>query len=332
MKQTKVYLREEKKYVDVNITDDQKPIIRGDIIKKWQSIINIIAEIINVQAGLIMRITESHMEVFCASETEGNPYPHDGKDSLGHGLYCETVIGKDSGLEIENALEDEKWKDNPDVSLNMISYLGFPIKWPNNEVFGTICVLDNKEHQFSSKYRELLIELKKAIELDLELLIYEDKLLYLSEMDMLTEIYNRRKTESLIKNEFARVKRNHMLFSVVLFDLNSFKTINDTYGHDKGDMVLNAFAKAVQERIRSTDIIGRWGGDEFVMLCPDTKSEDVRKLIEQIKIDACPKVKKIAKEVSVSYGVSTYEEADTHYNQVIKRADIDMYQMKNMKK
>lgn len=332
MKEAKVYLREENKYVPVRITGDDKPELTHAIIEKWQSIITLTADIINVPAGLIMRITEGDMEVFCKSETENNPYLSNGKDQLGHGLYCETVIGRDSMLEVHNALEDEKWKDNPDVALNMISYLGVPIKWPDNEFFGTICVLDSQTNKFSEKYKQLLLEFKRAIELDLELMTNKEKLLYLSEMDMLTKTYNRHRTELLIENEFNRVERNKSTFSICMFDLDQFKYVNDTYGHDIGDEMLRVFAQAVKSRIRSTDMFGRWGGDEFILICPDTDEDGIVNLMDNNKESVIKEIRKIAAEVGVSFGIGTYKTNDSDYNQLIKRADEAMYHMKKIKK
>lgn len=168
MKSAKVYLREEDKSVAVNITGIDKPPLGEEIINKWQRIIDTTAKIFDIPAGLIMKISEDHMEVFLKSNTENNPYSPNGSDSLGHGLYCETAIGRNAMLEVPDSSNDKHWENNPDVALNMISYLGFPIKWPDGETFGTICVLDSKKREHSSEYQDLLFEFKSLLESDLE--------------------------------------------------------------------------------------------------------------------------------------------------------------------
>ncbi len=116
------------------------------IIQKWQIIVDTMAEIINVPAGLIMRIIETDIEVFASSQSEGNPYSVGDKEHLiGSGLYCEHVINTKRRLLVPDARMDDKWKNNPDIKLDMISYLGFPIMLPDGTAFGTICVLDKKE-------------------------------------------------------------------------------------------------------------------------------------------------------------------------------------------
>ena len=151
--------------------------ISEDTINKWQSIVDIVAELIGIPAALIMRLVESDIEVFISSQSDGNPYhPGDHEHFTGSGLYCETVINSNDKLLIPNALTDDKWKNNPDIKLNMISYLGFPILLPDGKPFGTICVLDNKENAYSEIYENLIKNFREIIQSQLEL-IYMNNIL-----------------------------------------------------------------------------------------------------------------------------------------------------------
>lgn len=164
---------------------------------KWQSIVDIMAEMLDISAALIMRLVESDIEVFVSSRSESNPYnPGDAEHFIGSGLYCEAVINKNDKLLIPNALTDEKWKNNPDIKLNMISYLGYPIILPNGQSFGTICVLDNKENSYSETCEKLIVNFRDIIQDHLELL-YMNSILgeknksltdYLDEIKMLRDI------------------------------------------------------------------------------------------------------------------------------------------------
>lgn len=141
------------------------------ILEKWQGIVDLVAELVGVPAGLVMRIAQEEIEVFVSSRTAGNPYkPGDKERLFGSGLYCERVIKTKNSLLVPNALLDNNWKNNPDIKLNMISYLGFPILLPDGTPFGTICVLDNKENSYSKTYERLLINLRDTIQGHLELL------------------------------------------------------------------------------------------------------------------------------------------------------------------
>ena len=173
---TQVFLRGENVFKEVAITSKIKPELSDEFLNKWQKIVDLLSEMLDVPAALIMRINKDNMEVLLKNENADNPYNIGDKESLNEGLYCETVIGKDKELLVENAIENEKWKDNPDVKLNMISYYGLPIKWPDREMFGTICVLDKKTKKFNKNQKELLARFKDVIEDDLELIISKKEL------------------------------------------------------------------------------------------------------------------------------------------------------------
>ena len=148
-----ISVRETKESKTVKISSDSKPIIDSLIIEKWQSLIDILAKIVNVPTGLIMRLKESTIEVLLKSNTEGNPYETGEEAKLIYGLYCETVIGTQKELLVPNATKSPVWKNNnPDVDINMISYLGVPLNWPDGECFGTVCLLDIKENIYTSSF------------------------------------------------------------------------------------------------------------------------------------------------------------------------------------
>jgi signal transduction histidine kinase len=172
-----ISIRETGQKKQVKISSESKPEIDPSIIDKWQSLIDVAAKIAKVPAGLIMKLNEDTIEVFIRSRTKGNPYKAGEEAKLDYGLYCETVIGTQKKLLVPDATKSPVWKDNnPDVDLNIISYLGFPINWPDGEVFGTVCLLDNKENQYSQDYIDFLNQVKLHIETDLQLLISKQEL------------------------------------------------------------------------------------------------------------------------------------------------------------
>jgi len=139
--------------------------LTGAQLGKWQNVVDMMAELLGVPAGLIMRCQGDDIEVLVASASPGNPYHPGEKEYLsGSGLYCETVIKTRRMLMVPNALQDEKWRQNPDIKLGMISYLGYPICLPHGKVFGTICVLDIKENAYSEIHKKLLFQFKELIE------------------------------------------------------------------------------------------------------------------------------------------------------------------------
>jgi len=176
-KKSRITIRETKETKNVSINADVKPEIFTAITEKWQSLLDTIAKIVDVPSGLIMRLNEDTIEVFLKSQTNGNPYHEGEKADLNYGLYCETVIGTQKELLVPDATKSSVWrKNNPDVDINMISYLGYPINWPDGKVFGTVCLLDNKENNYNDNFKKLLHLTKKHIESDLQLIVSKLKL------------------------------------------------------------------------------------------------------------------------------------------------------------
>src|SRR6266403_492994 len=138
-----------------------------EIVGKWQEIVDLLAEIMHVPSALVMKVKPPNITVFLSSESKGNPYERDDVSSLNTGLYCETVMKTRQPLHVPDALLEEEWKSNPDIKLGMISYLGFPIAWPDGHIFGTICVLDNKRNEYSEPYRKLLLQFREVLQADL---------------------------------------------------------------------------------------------------------------------------------------------------------------------
>lgn len=125
------------------------------------------SEAVGVPAGLIMKVHSKEIEVFVSSDTKDNPYKKGERARLKTGLYCETVMAQRGQLLVPDACKDPNWDHNPDIKLNMVSYLGLPLVWPDGEIFGTICVLDNKKNSYSVVYQKLIAQFREAIEADL---------------------------------------------------------------------------------------------------------------------------------------------------------------------
>src|SRR6201989_1845767 len=136
--------------------------------QKWQEFVNLLAEIMHVPSASIMRADPPHIKVFVSSASKGNPCEPGALDT---GPYCATVMTTGQPLLVADALENEAWKANPHVRLGMISYLGFPISWPDGRLFGTICVRDNKRNKYSEPYLKLLLHFRDMLQADLKSLV-----------------------------------------------------------------------------------------------------------------------------------------------------------------
>ncbi|MFT5660027.1 MAG: diguanylate cyclase (GGDEF)-like protein [Sulfurimonas sp.] len=149
----------------------------------------------------------------------------------------------------------------------------------------------------------------------------------LSIRDKLTNLYNRVKTDESIKYEIKRSIRYKFNLSLILIDIDFFKLVNDNYGHLTGDAVLVQTAKLLKENVRDSDIVGRWGGEEFIIICPNSEkasakilADKLRKLIENFDFD-------VVKHKTASFGLTQFNNNDT-LETLIDRADKALYKAK----
>jgi diguanylate cyclase (GGDEF)-like protein len=147
--------------------------------------------------------------------------------------------------------------------------------------------------------------------------------------DGLTGLLNRRSMEELLRNELARASRHKTCFSLVFVDVDNFKLINDSYGHHVGDEILQSFGQFLKAQIRGEDVAGRWGGEEFVMLMPQTNNEGVerfaRRLLDSVHRHEFPG------NISLTFsaGVSEFPRDGTTIEGLVKVADERMYYAKH---
>jgi DNA-binding NarL/FixJ family response regulator len=147
-----------------------KPEITPTTLAKWQRVVDLIAELANVPATLIMNKLGKKHSVYVTSDTENNPYKKGCTFDLQEKLYCYGVIDSDDELVVEDAWNDPRWNDNEDLKFDMSFYIGYPLKWPDGEIFGTICVLDKRTNKRALMFRKGLKEFCKVVEDDLAML------------------------------------------------------------------------------------------------------------------------------------------------------------------
>lgn len=152
-------------------------------------------------------------------------------------------------------------------------------------------------------------------------------LLELSVTDGLTKIYNHRYMIQQLKEEVKRADRYKHDLSIILLDLDNFKRVNDTYGHQTGDEVLRCVARVIGEQLREGDVLGRYGGEEFLVILPETNVEDARRVGEKLR-EAVRRLRYDEQEllVTVSGGIAGFTHFD--YSAMIKQADINLYKAK----
>ncbi len=157
---------------------------------------------------------------------------------------------------------------------------------------------------------------------------YSQKLERLSTTDKLTQLYNRFKIDELLAKEFARAQRYKSTFSLILVDIDYFKNINDTQGHQVGDEVLVEFAHLLKASLRKSDSVGRWGGEEFLIIAPQTDTDHATQLAQNLREAILLNDFPQGNAPTASFGVSTFHERDTLIT-LLTRADRALYAAKN---
>jgi diguanylate cyclase (GGDEF)-like protein len=161
---------------------------------------------------------------------------------------------------------------------------------------------------------------------------FEQKLMALNMIDSLTGVNNRRSLESHLKEEVDRHKRYSHPLSLIMFDIDHFKAVNDTYGHQCGDYILQSIAEIIRNSIRSEDILARYGGEEFCCLLPETPMEAAMILAERFRIKIADHVFEFCQSsirVTISLGVSAMSAKAMTPDLLLKKADDGLYMAKN---
>lgn len=175
-----------------------------------------------------------------------------------------------------------------------------------------------------------VLEAKQELERsNQQLLENEEKIRELMLTDWLTGVANRRHLDERLKAEIARLQRYGNAFCIIMADLDHFKIVNDSYGHDVGDKVIHTFAKTISESVRGVDFVSRYGGEEFIIIMPETRLDGAILFAERIRSAMHGLITPpMDKPVTASFGVTAAEPVDTLPN-LLKRTDDALYQAKH---
>ena len=241
--------------------------------------------------------------------------------------FCRRTVSMEGPLVVEDATKDPQFKDNPYVTAEngVRFYAGIPLKTKKGFSIGTLCAVDSEPRQFRESDLQLLDDLASVVVEQMEL--REQAM-----TDELTGALSRR----AFRTEGGRLavlsNRHRHPLAVVCFDLDHFKSINDSYGHAAGDEVLRRVAEVVQNRMRKSDLFARLGGEEFAVLLPETDrrgaldvAEALRRDISLLRFDFEGKTV----NVTASLGIANFDITTNDLETLLQRADAALYQSKN---
>jgi diguanylate cyclase (GGDEF)-like protein len=223
---------------------------------------------------------------------------------------------------VNNIKEDDVFIDSEKSYVRSIACIPMIVY---SDVIGVINVT-NKRH--GKDFTDEDVKMLKAVADQAAVAINKAQLWDMAVTDSLTGLYVRRYFMVKLHEELHRAQRYNNILSIVMADLDRFKNINDTYGHDAGDRVLKAIGKFLLQNVRDVDVVARYGGEEFVIMIPEAAndaahilSERLRKNLSELKFENLP-------SVTVSLGIATFPHDGTDPEDLIKKADAAMYAAK----
>lgn len=160
---------------------------------------------------------------------------------------------------------------------------------------------------------------------------HKRRLELMSTRDGMTGVFNRRHWETLLRNEYEQCRRSHQTATILLIDIDHFKSINDTWGHDVGDEAIVAITRQLQLTLRSCDFIGRFGGDEFAVIMSGTPAESAIAAMSRVheRLVNMPLPGAPSERIRISVGVAPWGPQFGHYREWLKAADVALYKAKN---
>jgi len=175
---------------------------------------------------------------------------------------------------------------------------------------------------YTSYQKERLLDKK-----NLELKKTNKQLHQLSITDNLTKLFNRNKLDEILIAEANRLNRYSTAFGIILIDVDHFKSVNDIYGHQMGDTVLKELSNILKSHTRKVDTVGRWGGEEFLIVCSESELKGILILAEHLKEKIATYPFSLGEQKTASFGISIYKK-DENIESMIKRADDALYKAK----
>ncbi len=240
---------------------------------------------------------------------------------------CNAAIQFARPLVIPDTHLDPRFADNPCVTGSPFIrfYAGVQLRSPEGHAVGTLCAMHDQPRTFSSDQLAILADLAKTVTSELELRT-------LATRDALTGALSRRALREEFSRAISLARRHKFELACIFLDLDHFKAVNDTHGHGAGDMVLRACVEACRGELRTTDTIGRFGGEEFVILLPHTGAKAALAVAEKIRL-ALARCRVETETGSVrftaSFGVAALDGSEIDVDQMLKRADTALYAAKD---
>ncbi|MFA6505707.1 MAG: diguanylate cyclase [Treponemataceae bacterium] len=317
---------------DMNIEINRAILLNEDIEFIYGTILDYLFRIFdNVTYGSVLVLGEDGYLTFAASRGFSEDYVKNFKLKWEDSFLFQETSGKKSGARLisKKTLERGKTQSLPE-QWKYKSVLSAPL-YTNGQLFGTLNLDSENSITFAQEDVHVVEQFTAQIEVCLLVRGKYRHNIERSRTDVLTGLFTRRYFEELFAIEIARVERYGEAFILALFDADGLKNVNDTLGHQAGDQFLIAIAEALRDGHRKSDIIGRFGGDEYIALYHASEMKDIKKNLSGVlsKLKSVPiKIAQNHFTAAFSFGLAHYPEDGKVLDELIAVADRRLYVMK----
>lgn len=245
--------------------------------------------------------------------------------------FCaHAILEPENLLVVPDAQQDSRFLDNPFVleENGIRFYAGAPLLMPTGEALGTVCVVDRRPRRLDERQISALRALSRQVVALLEMRRLVGELETVSTTDGLTGLRNRRAFDEKLQDEQQRNARSQQPVSLLLLDIDHFKSYNDRFGHQAGDDALGEVARILQHTVRSYDMAARYGGEEFGVILPNTDKAGALEMAERLR-RAVERTEWLKRQITISIGVATLSYGQS-VPALIEEADRALYSAKEL--
>jgi len=291
-------------------------------------VMDMVIKVTRAERGFLLLIDEQgQLQVETAYNLEGEKLRRD--DFKVSKSIIDEVVKKGKSIWVTDVGRDEALQDRSSIlELDLKSVMCVPLRVKGRPI-GVIYV-DSQSVTESFSQEDLV--LFETLANHASISIQNAKLYRMAITDSMTGLYNHSYFHRRLEEELKRAKRYRSSFSLIMVDIDGLKRINDSFGHLEGDRILIGVASILKENVRAVDVTCRYGGDEFMIILPNTPREKAEKLGQRIEERVKEKLTRSdGKVITVSWGVSSYSALCSNKIELIDRADEEMYRMKREK-
>lgn len=298
---------------------DRLEVLDSDEEQPFEKIVNLVQQVLDVPICAVSLIDRDRQWFKARRGLDVSETPRDIS-------FCTHTIESSEPFIIRDATLDLRFSENPLVTGEpaIRSYAGIPLMTPDGYNVGSLCAIDTEPREFPASEIAILESFAQVVVNELELR-------QIASIDHLTGALSRRAWTEKAEQEIERARRYGLTLSMAILDIDKFKSINDTFGHPAGDQVIKRIAEICLETKRNVDFFGRFGGEEFVMLMPETGEAEAERLAERLRVRFADETFDLGEPVqaTVSIGVAGLGSGDQDIRQLTERADAALYEAKN---